>query len=382
MLNNISYGRHYISEDDINSVLSTLRSDFLTQGPVLSNFEKAVGEIVSSKYAVAVNSATSALHIAYLSLGLGPGDTLWTSPNTFVATSNAALFCGANVDFVDIDERTYNLCPHKLEEKLILAKDKGSLPKVVVPVHFSGQPCDMEKIHKLSQEYGFKIVEDASHAIGARYKDKPVGNCEFSDITVFSFHPVKIVTTGEGGIATTNSSELSDKMKLISNHYITRDEAQMVSSPDGPWTYEQLGLGYNFRLPDILASLGLSQLKSLEKFIQKRNEVAAFYNESLNQTPLNLPYQIEESASSFHLYVVTNEDRLKLFHFLRERKITPGVHYIPVHLQPFYKKKGFKKGDFPVSESFYNSCLSLPIYYGLSEEEMKYVSRNIIEFFK
>lgn len=371
----IPYGRQDITQADIDAVVAVLRSDHLTQGPLVPLFEQAVASHVGVKHALAVNSATSALHIACMALGLGPGDWLWTSPVTFVASANCALYCGAQVDFVDIDPRTYNLCPQALERKLQLAQQQGKLPKVIVPVHLCGQPCDMAAIHALSLQYGFKIIEDASHAIGGRYKGEFIGNGRFSDITVFSFHPVKIITTAEGGMAMTNSDDLAHKMALLRSHGITRDPAHMTHEPDGPWYYQQIDLGYNYRMTELQAALGLSQMTRLDSYVAKRHNLARRYDALLAVLPITLPWQHPDSYSGLHLYVV----RLKLdqitkthrqvFEALREQGIGVNLHYIPVHTQPHYQRMGFKPSDFPESQSYYAQAISLPMYQTLTEEQ-------------
>lgn len=369
----IPYGKQEITQQDIDSVIEVLNSDFLTQGPKVPAFEKALIDHTGSQYALAVNSATSALHIACLALGLGEGDWLWTSPVTFVASANCGLYCGAKVDFVDIDPVTYNLCPKKLEQKLITAKKSGTLPKVVVPVHLCGQPCDMQAIHKLAKEYGFKVIEDASHAIGGRYHDKPIGNCEYSDITVFSFHPVKIITTAEGGAAVTNDKKLADKMALFRSHGVTRNENLMRGESHGTWYYQQVELGYNYRMTELQAALGITQMQRLEQFVSSRHLLAYRYDSLLTDLPLVLPYQLENTYSGLHLYVV----RLKLdeialthkqvFEALREQGIGVNLHYIPVHTQPYYSEMGFSKGDFPQAEQYYKEAISLPMFHGMTE---------------
>jgi UDP-4-amino-4,6-dideoxy-N-acetyl-beta-L-altrosamine transaminase len=371
----IPYGRQDITQADIDAVVSVLQSDFLTQGPQVPKFEQMVANHVGARYAAAVNSATSALHIACMALGLGPGDWLWTSPITFVASANCGLYCGAQVDFVDINPLTYNMCPQNLEAKLIKAKKMGTLPKVVVPVHLCGQPCDMAAIHTLSQQYGFKIIEDASHAIGGRYKGEYIGNCRFSDITVFSFHPVKIITTAEGGMAITNSDELAHKMTLLRSHGITRDSAYMTHEPDGPWYYQQIDLGYNYRMTDLQAALGVSQMARLDHFVARRHELARRYNDLLVDLPLILPWQHPDIYSGLHLYVV----RLKLdlltktygqvFEALRENGIGVNLHYIPVHTHPYYQRIGFKSSDFPEALNYYSQAISLPMYQTLTEDQ-------------
>jgi UDP-4-amino-4,6-dideoxy-N-acetyl-beta-L-altrosamine transaminase len=371
----IPYGRQDISQVDIDAVVSVLQSDFLTQGPQVPKFEQMLASHVGAKHAVAVNSATSALHIACMALGLGQGDWLWTSPITFVASANCALYCGAQVDFVDIDPRTYNLCTQALERKLQLAQQQGKLPKVVVPVHLCGQPCDMVAIHALSLQYGFKIIEDASHAIGGRYRDEFIGNGHFSDITVFSFHPVKIITTAEGGMAMTNSDELAHKMALLRSHGITRDPAHMTHEPDGPWYYQQIDLGYNYRMTELQAALGLSQVTRLDSYVASRHTLARRYNALLADLPVTLPWQHPDSYSGLHLFVV----RLKLdqitkthrevFEALREQGIGVNLHYIPVHTQPHYQRMGFKPSDFPEAQSYYTQAISLPMYQTLTEEQ-------------
>ncbi|WCL51220.1 UDP-4-amino-4,6-dideoxy-N-acetyl-beta-L-altrosamine transaminase [Leptospira sp. GIMC2001] len=379
----IPYGRQDISDEDIQAVVEVLKSDFLTQGPVVPKFESLVAEICGAKYATAVNSATSALHIACLALGIGKDDLVWTSPNSFVASANCAVYCGAKIDFVDIDPRTYNLSAEKLEEKLINAKKIGKLPKLVIPVHFSGQPCDMEKIFSLSQEYGFKIIEDASHAIGAKYKNEPVGNCKYSDITVFSFHPVKIITTGEGGMTLTNDKELQIKLYRLRSHGIVRDSREMTHPPDGPWYYQQIELGYNYRLTDIQAALGLSQLNRLDQFIKRRHEIANIYRNLLIDKSIVLPYQNPENYSSFHLFVIrikTKEFKIshkQAFEQLRNSGILVNLHYIPIYRQPFYSKFGFKLSDFPETEAYYSEAISLPMYPGLTETEVKEVVHRL-----
>lgn len=371
----IPYARQEISEEDIEAVVQVLQSDFLTQGPITPKFEQAVALRCHAQYAITSNSATSALHLTYLAMDLGPGDWLWTSPITFVATSNAALHCGAQVDFVDIDSRTYNLCPKALEAKLIQAERLGTLPKIVVAVHFSGQPCDMKAIHALGQRFGFKIIEDASHAIGAQYFGEPIGNCRYSDATIFSFHPVKIITTGEGGMVLTNDAALAARIDLLRNHGVTRDPSLMTKTAEGAWYYQQLMLGFNYRMTDIQAALGLSQLQRLDAFLSRRHEIAEYYNDQLKNTPIVLPYQAPDVDSALHLYVIqTQEDnRAALFNALRAQEIFVNVHYIPVHLQPYYQKLGFKPGQFPVAEHYYAHAISLPMYTGLTKEQQDQV---------
>jgi UDP-4-amino-4,6-dideoxy-N-acetyl-beta-L-altrosamine transaminase len=369
----IPYGRQDISEDDIVSVIDVLRSDFLTQGPAVPSFEGAVAAYCGVSHALAVNSATSGLHIACLALGLGPGDWLWTSPVTFVASANCALYCGAQVDFVDIDPRTYNLSVERLEEMLIRAKREGRLPKVVVPVHLCGQSCDMASIGELGRKYGFRIVEDASHAIGGSYRDEPIGNCRHSDITVFSFHPVKIVTTGEGGMVLTKDPELSQKMALLRSHGITRDSHLMTHEPDGPWYYQQIALGFNYRMTDIQAALGTSQMARLPTFVARRQQLADRYNEGLSGLPLVTPWQHPDTRSARHLYVIrVGGDRghgfhLSAFEALREAGIGVNLHYIPVYLHPHYRAMGFAPGLCPEAERYYAEAISLPLYSGLSD---------------
>ena len=364
----IPYGRQDISEADIQTVVDVLRSDFLTQGPTVPLFEKKINTYCNSKYTVATNSATSALHIACLSLGLGLGDRLWTSPNTFVASANCGLYCGAEVDFVDIDSNTYNMSIEALEEKLEVAEKENKLPKIIIPVHFAGQSCDMKSVHRLSIKYGFKVIEDASHAIGGRYLGEMIGGCHYSDITIFSFHPVKIITTGEGGVATTNDLELAEHMRRLRTHGITRDKDLMVGEVDGDWRYQQIELGYNYRMTDLQAALGVSQLDRINKFIKRRTEIRNVYDQMLSSLPVIKPWQDSDTESSFHLYPIQinvendNLNRKIVFNKLRESGIGVNIHYIPVFTQPFYRKLGFKKGDFPVAEKYYNNTISLPIY--------------------
>ncbi len=368
----IPYGKQDINQQDIDAVVSVLQSDFLTQGPQVPAFEQALIDATGAKFALAVNSATSALHIACMALELGEGDWLWTSPITFVASANCGLYCGAKVDFVDIDSSTYNMCPVKLEQKLKAAKLNGTLPKVVVPVHLCGQPCDMEKIHQLSQKYGFKIIEDASHAIGGKYHGRPIGNCQYSDITVFSFHPVKIVTTAEGGAAMTNDVHLAQKMELYRSHGITRNPDLMTQDPDGAWYYQQVTLGYNYRMTELQAALGVSQMNRLEQFVSARHLLANRYNQLLQELPVVTPYQLENTYSGLHLYVIRLKlDKISLSHkevfdALREQGIGVNLHYIPVHIQPYYKRMGFEQGDFPLAETYYKEAISLPLYHHLT----------------
>ncbi|MEZ8345116.1 UDP-4-amino-4,6-dideoxy-N-acetyl-beta-L-altrosamine transaminase [Vibrio splendidus] len=381
----IPYGKQDISQQDIDSVVDVLKSDFLTQGPQVPAFESALTEHSGAQYALAVNSATSALHIACLALGLGEGDWLWTTPVTFVASANCGLYCGAKVDFVDIDSATYNMCPKKLEQKLITAKATGTLPKVVVPVHLCGQPCDMESIAKLAKEYGFKVIEDASHAIGGQYHEQPIGNCKYSDITVFSFHPVKIVTTAEGGAALTNRKELADKMALLRSHGITRDPEMMTEASHGGWYYQQVDLGFNYRMTELQAALGVAQMQRLDKFVAARHVLSKRYNQMLSELPLVLPYQLENTYSGLHLFVIRLKlDEMSLTHkqvfdVLRENGIGVNLHYIPVHTQPYYQAMGFTKGDFPESERYYQEAISLPMFHGMTEEQQNTVVRVVTE---
>ncbi len=374
-MNMIPYGRQDISESDINAVIEVLRSDFLTQGPKVPAFEQAVASYAGASYGIAVNSATSALHIACRALGVGPGDTVWTSPNTFVASANCALYCGAEVDFVDIDPRTYNMSADRLAEKLEQAKATNSLPKVVIPVHFAGQPCDMAAIYALSQQYGFQIIEDASHAIGGRYKGEPIGNCRYSAITVFSFHPVKIITTGEGGMALTNDPVLAERMVQFRSHGITSKPELMHARPvDEIWNYQQIDLGNNYRMTDMQSALGLSQMVRLDEFVTVRHAIAARYDELLKALPVTTPWRSPDGYSGMHLYVI----RLKLdeihrtqrdvYESLREQGVGVNLHYIPVYRQPYYERMGFKAGYCPEAEQYYREAISIPMYPGLTTE--------------
>ena len=376
----IPYGRQDITQSDIDAVIEVLRSDFLTQGPAVPRFEQGVADYCNARHAVAVNSATSALHLACLALGLGPGDWLWTSPITFVASANCGLYCGAQVDFVDIDPRTYNLSPAALEHKLIAAEREGRLPKILIPVHLCGQPCEMDAIHALSQRFGFKIIEDASHAIGGKYQGEPVGNCRYSEITVFSFHPVKIITTAEGGMALTNDAELAERMALLRSHGITRDPGRMTHEPDGAWYYQQIDLGFNYRMTDLQAALGHSQLQRLDDYVARRHAIAQRYDALLADLPIGLPYQHPDSFSAFHLYSIQIErDRSRVFAALRRAGIGVNVHYIPVHTQPHYRKLGFKPADYPEAEAYYARSISLPMFPGLAEDELLKVVATLRE---
>ncbi|MFP5302247.1 UDP-4-amino-4,6-dideoxy-N-acetyl-beta-L-altrosamine transaminase [Cobetia sp. SIMBA_158] len=369
----IPYGRQDIQQADIDAVIAVLQSDFLTQGPMVPRFEQAVANKVRARHALAVNSATSALHIACLALGLERGDWLWTTPITFVASANCGLYCGAQVDFVDIDPHTYNLCPKALEAKLEQAERAERLPKVVVAVHLCGQPCDMQAIHALGQRYGFRIIEDASHAIGGQYKNEYIGSGRYSDITVFSFHPVKIITSAEGGMALTNDDALARSMDLLRSHGVTRDPALMSHEADGSWYYQQVALGFNYRMTELQAALGLSQLERLDVYVAKRNSLADRYDQLLADLPVMIPYQHPDSYSGRHLYVIRLElDQVRVTHrevfdALREQGVGVNLHYIPVHTQPYYRDFGFRAGDFPEAERYYEQAISLPLYPIMSD---------------
>ena len=379
----IFYGKQSIDENDIDAVVEVLKSDFLTQGPAIEKFEKCVAEYCGAKYAVAVTSATAALHISCLSAGLGKDDILWTSPITFTASANCGRYCGADVDFVDIDPSTYNMSIAELEKKLQAAEIK---PRVVVPVHLAGQSCEMDKIYKLSQKYGFKLIEDASHAIGADYKETKVGCCKYSDMTVFSFHPVKIVTTGEGGMVLTNDKDLYEKLVLYRSHGITRDPKLMTGTADGPWYYQQIDLGFNYRMTDMQAALGYSQMQKVNEFVSKRRYLAKRYNELLkNINGIQLPDQNEDTKSSWHLYVVRvdfskiSKTKNQIFAEMKEKGICLNLHYIPVHTQPYYENLGFKGGDFPNSEKYYEEAFTLPLYYSLTDEQQDHIVKSLVE---
>ncbi|WP_106420025.1 UDP-4-amino-4,6-dideoxy-N-acetyl-beta-L-altrosamine transaminase [Salinicola tamaricis] len=381
----IPYGRQEIDQTDIDSVLSVLQSDFLTQGPQVPLFEKNLAEHVGARHALAVNSATSALHIACLALGLGEGDWLWTSPVTFVASANCGRYCGARVDFVDIDPRTYNLCPKALEAKLLEAERQGRLPKVLVAVHLCGQPCEMQTIHALSKRFGFRIIEDASHAVGGKYQEEFIGSGRYSDITVFSFHPVKIITTAEGGMALTNDDTLAEKMSLLRSHGITRDPAVMTHEADGPWYYQQIALGFNYRMTELQAALGVSQVERLDHYVAERHRLAARYDAALAELPVVTPWQHPDSYSGRHLYVIRLElERIsashrEVFEALRSRGIGVNLHYIPVHTQPYYRALGFSDGAFPQAERYYAEAISLPLFPSLSESQQDEVIRVLSE---
>lgn len=378
----IYYGHQHITEKDIQAVERVLHSDWLTQGPAIESFEKKVANYCGAKYAVAVTNATSALHIACKAADLGEGDVLWTSPITFTASANCGRYCGADVDFVDIDDKTYNMSVAELRHKLETAVKK---PRVVIPVHLAGQSCDMEAIKILADEYGFKIIEDASHATGADYKNTKVGSCRYSDMTVFSFHPVKIVTTGEGGIVLTNNKELYEKLKLYRSHGITRDSDLMTQEADGPWYYQQIELGFNYRMTDIQAALGCSQMDSLDEFVARRRYLVKRYNEKLKDLPLRTPYQDEATNPSWHIYIVRVDftkvtlSKKEIFARMRDRGIALNLHYIPVHTQPYYQKLGFQKGDFPVSEKYYEEAITLPLYYDLTDKQQDEVVEALKE---
>lgn len=371
----IPYGRQNISDDDIQAVVAVLRSDNITQGPTVPVFENKVKEYCDSSYAVAVNSATSALHIACIALDIGPGDLVWTSPITFVASANCALYCGATVDFVDIDPLSYNLSVEKLAKRLVIAEREGRLPKLVIPVHLAGQSCDMKEIAKLAKYYDFKVIEDASHAIGGEYLGNKVGSCEFSDITVFSFHPVKIITTGEGGLATTNDCKLASKLQLLRSHGITKELSSMIGESEGPWYYEQLDLGFNYRMTDLQAALGLSQMDRLDQFVSRRHHIIARYNDSLANVPVVTPWQNPDSYSASHLYIVrldkknTQSSHREVFEYMRDKNIGVALHYMPVYRHPFYKSLGFAQNGCPEAENYYSEAISLPMYPGLSQED-------------
>lgn len=385
-MRDIPYGRQDVTQADIDAVAAVLKSDFLTQGPVVPAFEKAVAAYSGAAHGVAMNSATSALHVACMALGLGPGDRLWTSPVTFVASANCALYCGASVDFVDIDAATGNLSIAALTAKLEAAEKAGTLPKIVVPVHLAGLSCDMAAIHALSERYGFRIIEDASHAIGGRYQERPIGDCRFSDVTVFSFHPVKIVTSAEGGMAMTSDAELAARMERLRSHGITRDPALMTHAPDGPWYYQQIELGYNYRMTDLQAALGLSQASRIDAYVARRHALAARYEAGLAGLPLtSLPRRTEEAFSALHLHVVRLDLELigtshrAVFEGLRARGIGVNLHYIPVHLQPYYRRLGFKPGDFPAAEAYYAEAISLPLFPALEEAQQDRVIAALSE---
>lgn len=384
----VPYGKQDISEQDIKSVIDVLQSDFLTQGPQVPAFEQALVDFTGAAHAFAVNSATSALHIACLALGLREGDILWTSPITFVASANCGLYCGADVDFVDIDEKTYNLCPVELEKKLITAKRTGKLPKVVIPVHLCGQPCDMEKIWALSQEYGFKVIEDASHAIGGSYKTTKVGSCKYSDVTVFSFHPVKIVTTAEGGAALTNNADVAKKLELLRSHGVTREPLLMENEPHGGWYYEQVDLGFNYRMTELQAALGVSQMQRLNTFIANRHKFADIYYQELKDLPITLPYQLPETHSGLHLFVIRlqlenlEKSHKEIFDELRANNIGVNLHYIPVHTQPYYQKLGFNWGDFPKAEKYYREAISIPMFHAMTDAQQQHVISTLKDVIK
>ena len=384
----IPYGKQDINDSDIEAVVEVLRSSWITQGPKVPEFELAMANYTGASYASAFSSATSALHVACIALGLEKGDWLWTTPISFVASANCGRYCGASIDFVDIDPQTANLCPQYLEQKLKRAKIENKLPKVVVPVHLAGSSCEMEKIKSLSDEYGFYIIEDASHAIGGKYQNAIIGGCQYSDITVFSFHPVKIITTAEGGVATTNSFELSRKMSFLRSHGVTRDSDLMVGVSDGDWYYQQIDLGYNYRMTDIQAALGINQLKRVDQFVKTRNELANRYDQMLVDLPLILPVRHSGIYSALHLYLIridkeqTEITRKDVFDTLRKKGVGVNVHYIPIHTQPYYQKLGFKQGDFPNAEAYYQQAITLPLFHLLKHQEQDYIVSTLKNILK
>lgn len=374
----IPYGKQSISQADIDAVVDVLKSDWLTQGPKVPEFEQAIANYCDASFACATNSATSALHIACLALNVGEGDIVWTSPISFVASANCALYCGAKVDFVDIDLATGNMSMSALKKKLQEAEKTNSTPKAIIPVHLAGQSCDMQTIAELANKYSFKVIEDASHAIGARYKNKPVGSCIYSDITIFSFHPVKIITSAEGGMAVTNNENIANRLKRLRSHGITNNPEEMTEPSHGPWYYQQIELGFNYRMTDLQAALGLSQLKQLNQFVSNRNKIAEFYNSALSNLPVKHLTQSQYSYSSYHLYIVrlldsTSKKHKSVFCKLREQGITCHLHYIPIHLQPFYQKMGFRKGDYPNAEAYYQQAITIPLFANMTSTEQNHV---------
>ncbi len=385
MRQHIPYGRQNITEDDIAAVVEVLRSDWLTQGPTIDRFEQAVADYCGVKYAVAVSNATAALHLACLAIGLGPGERLWTSPNTFVASANCARYCGGDVDFVDIDSQTYNLSVAELDRKLIAAEKAGILPKVILPVHFAGQSCEMEAIAALANNYGIQIIEDASHALGGSYRSQKIGSCEYSEMAIFSFHPVKMITTGEGGMIVTNRLDLYQRLKQLRSHGIIREPDQLTQTSPGPWYYEQQELGFNYRMTDFQAALGLSQIQRLNSFVERRQALAHRYREAFQALPVKLPNDFAYTQSSFHLYVIQlklemlKRSKSEICEILRNQGIGIQIHYIPVHTHPYYQKLGFHWGDFPIAEQYYQESLSLPLYPTLTETEQDQVIRSLME---
>ncbi|MBI4326590.1 MAG: UDP-4-amino-4,6-dideoxy-N-acetyl-beta-L-altrosamine transaminase [Chloroflexi bacterium] len=384
----LPYARQSIDEADIAAVVEILRSDWLTQGPAIERFERRVAEYCGAKYAVAVSSGTAALHLAAQAVGLQTGDLLWTSPNTFVASANCALYCGAGVDFVDIDPRTYNLSVAKLAEKLAAAERKGRLPKVIVPVHFAGQSCEMEAIGALCRRHGITVLEDAAHALGGRYQSRLIGDGRFSDLAIFSFHPVKIITTGEGGMVVTNRNDLYEKLVRLRTHGITRDPQWMQGPSHGPWYYEQIDLGFNYRMTDLQAALGASQMNRIETFLERRRYLARRYGQLLEGLPLTLPWQHPDTESAWHLYVIRLQlDQIRLTHpqvfsALRQAGIRVNLHYIPAHTQPYYQKLGFKEGDFAEAEKYYGEAITLPIYFALTDADQDRVAATLKRILK
>lgn len=378
----IPYGKQDISEEDIAAVISVLKSDYITQGPKVVEFEQAIANICQAKFGIATNSATSALHMSCLSLGVTAGDLVWTSPISFVASANCALYCQATVDFVDIDINSGNICPIALKEKLQKAKNAQCLPKVLIAVHLAGQSCLMEEIYKLSQLYNFRIIEDASHAIGAKYQAKAVGNCRYSDITIFSFHPVKIITSAEGGIAVTNCEKLNKSLQLYRSHGVITDSESMTEASHGPWYYQQIALGFNYRMTEMQAALGLSQLSRLNSFVEQRNALANYYNQAFANTDLTILIPHSDNYSAYHLYVVLlpenkKDEREQIVTALRNNNIFAHVHYIPIHIQPYYQNLGFKRGDYPSAENYYQRAISLPIYPRLTNNEQNHVIETL-----
>ena len=381
----LPYGRQSINQDDIDAVVAVLQSDWLTQGPMIEQFEQAIADYCGAKYAVAVSNATAALHLACLAIGLGSGDRLWTSPNTFVASANCARYCSADVDFVDIDARTYNLSIPALEQKLVQAAQSNTLPKVILPVHFAGQSCDMESIATLAKIHGIHVIEDASHALGGSYHGHKIGSCKFSDMAIFSFHPVKMITTGEGGTIVTDRLDLYQKLKQLRSHGIVQDSSLMLKEHPNSWDYEQQVLGFNYRLTDIQAALGLSQLQRLDHFVTRRQALFKRYQDKLQDLPIQQPIALSHTQSSHHLCVIRlklekiGRSKREIFSVLRERGIGVQIHYIPVHTQPYYRELGFDWGDFPEAESYYQEAISLPIHYDLSDEEQDYIIQTLKE---